>query len=243
MQRYQVRQHSKEWNDKGPDLLHTRRSAIERTVDLLGDAGPWHWRKRGTGGAWMPWRKLGDRQAVGVWLEEALPGFNDGQMGQLARPSGANLMVQTVAIRAAQVAVPDLANATGRAEITHGLVRHAFGDIRFAGCSVCKRYGGSTDPRVGFSDHAWGDAVDESENKPAGVHNDDVTDWCLRMAIERLLPVEQVIGSRNGHEVEASAPDFHVGPYDDTPTAGTHLWHVHLSCRRHEGIPPCWRNR
>ena len=234
MQRFQVKAKQKAWDEKGPDLLRTKPDAIVAAVGALKVKGPWYWRKLQPSGEWFAWREIGDRAEVTEWLHTSLEGLSDGQMSQLGLGSQKGLEPD-VALRGRYIPIPDLDNATPRAELTHGLVRARFPDIKFAGCFVCKRYNDSNDPSVGFSDHAWGDAVDETENQPAGVDNDAVTDWCLRMAQAGLMPVEQVLGSARGKVYSWVAPDFH-------PVATnipSHTWHVHLSCIRHTGTPPC----
>jgi hypothetical protein len=212
---------------------------MDASVESLPDQGPWFWRKQRPSAVFFPWREVGVRKVVAPFLDETLPTLSGGQLGQLGHGDGK----ATIELRAEAVPVPDLVNSTGRAETTHALVRHQFPDVRFSGCFCCKQFNHDCNapavPNVGWSDHSWGDAVDETENQPAGVFNDDVFDWAHRMAKAGLLPVEQVIGSRNGREVTASAPDWRVGLFDSTPTQGSHLFHVHLSCRKHEGKPPC----
>jgi len=240
MDRYRVRVKRKSWSDNGPDLLRTVASAVEAAVDALPDRGPWSWRKQRPSGEFFPWREVGAPKAVSPFLDEILPTLSGGQLGQL----GDGVGIATAEIRGEAVHVQGLMNATGSAEKVHALVSHQFPDARFSGCYCCKQFNHGCDdpvvPDVGWSDHSWGDAVDESENKPAGVFNDDVFDWALRMAQAGLLPVEQVIGSRKRREVTASAPDWKVGPFDSTPLEGSHLVHVHFSCRQHGGTkPPC----
>jgi hypothetical protein len=239
MQRYQVRTKEKTWDVPGPDLLRTRPNAIIQAVDLLKIKGPWYWRKLRPDGEWFEWRLIGDREEVAVWLKDSLQGLDDGQLSQLGRKvklgKGNGDIEPEVVLRGRNVPIPDLVSATPRAEMTHGLVRARFPDIRFAGCFVCKRYNDSQDPSVGFSDHAWGDAVDETENQAAGIRNDDVTDWCVRMAREDLIPIEQIIGSVNGVVTTFEAPGF--GAVRGGPSS--HTWHVHISCVQHTGTPPC----
>lgn len=233
LNRYQVKTKAKVWNDPGPDLLRTKDSAIAQAVELLEVGGPWDWRKQRADGTWFDWKTIGDRRDVKAFLDEVLPTQSQLQVGQLGRATATGTEPKVI-IRARHIDVPDLTGGTARAETTHALVRTRFPDIKFAGCYVCKRIEGTSL----WSDHAWGDAVDETENAPAGVHNDDVTDWCVRMAKAGLMPIAQVLGSANGKVVNAEASTGWVvrpGGADDS-----HLWHVHMSCRIHAGeTPPC----
>lgn len=234
MQRWQVSVKQKSWTDPGPDLLRTRPNAIAQVLSLLSGRGHWWWRKQRTSGDWYDWRRIGDRKAVAAWLQDSLLTLNDGQFGQLglgtARESPASVRV---VIRGCGIPIPDLTGATGKAELAHGLTRYRFPDVLFGGSFVCKRISGSSS----WSDHAWGDAVDWTENPSAGVRNDDIFDWELRMASEGLTPLELLIGSRDGTVVSAEAPSWNVV----TGGASSHEWHTHGSCVRHTGVPPCAR--
>ncbi len=239
LRRYQVRMPQKPWDVPGPDLLRTRASAVVQVTELLPRAGRLAVRKRRGPGAWSDWRV-----AVRAELLEELPSLlvslDGGQLLQLAAPSGSPI---DVAVRAEEVKVVDLPGATARAEVCSALVHHRFPSVRHAGAFACKQYGSVPGAPViggrGWSMHAWGDATDETENPAAGVANDDVTDWSVRMAREDLMPAVQVIGSLAGAEVVAAPPGWRLGPYDDTPAVGTHLWHVHITCAWHTGVPPC----
>lgn len=243
MLRYQVKTpHHDGWNAPGPDLLRPRWSVLDRTREILPNPGPWEARKLLRTGIWTNWREIGNRTDVGDYLQVALPTLHDNQLLQVGRPVGPGPYSKPVTIRAQVIGVPDLQNATPAAETAHALVRTRFPDVLFAGCYVCKRFNGSSDPGVGWSDHAWGDAIDEAQNLPAGVHNDDVFSWSVRMSRERLWVMEQAIGSRNDRTVTAEAPDWLVVDYDGDPDrdpGNSHLWHTHLSCHRHTGRPPC----
>lgn len=235
MDRYQVKVPAKKWGDAGPDLLRTKESTKAQVHDLLDQAGRWNWRKQTQHGEWFEWRVLGNRQDVLDWLDSALHSLGNGQLAQIGLSDTKGDPDPRVVIRGCNVVIPDLSGATSRAEMTHGLVRYRFPDIKFAGCFVCKQISGSSS----YSDHAWGDAVDETENPGAGVHNDDVTDWCIRMGAADLMPIVQVLGSVNGKVVNAEARngwDIRPGGADDT-----HKWHVHMSNILHDGTPPCAR--
>lgn len=235
MKRYQVRANEKQWGDKGPDLLRKADDAVSRTVALLPTgAGPWFGRKsRSTGGYW-PWQHIGARAAVALWLEEKLPTLSNRQTVQIGHEGHPRAV-----IRAREFEVPDLSQATGRAEVTNALVREAFGNaVEFAGCFACKDVENNSPPRPGIkpSDHAWGDAVDETP-KPAQLSNDDLTDWCIRMANTGNLPVEQILGSSSGRVVNSQV--MQQWQVREGGADSSHLWHIHMSCRIHTGVPPC----
>ena len=173
------------------------------------------------------WTFVKNRRGLRRWLRQTLDVLCDDATAQIANEAK-NVRVL---IRSQRFDVLGLTSATADAEVAWSLVRQRFPRVRFGGCFVCKRISGS----YSWSDHAWGDAVDATENTTAGVRNDDVFDWVLRMAKERLLPAELIIGSRNGRVVSAEAPYWNVVAGGDK----SHLWHVHISCTRHSGTPPC----
>lgn len=233
MKRYQVKVKNKSWDDPGPDLLRTQANAIQAARQIFPKSSHLWWRKQKASGEFFPWRHIGGQKAMTDWLKEALPSLNDGQIGQICggtkkRASG---RARTV-VRGANIPIIDLDNATGLAEQAYSLAKYRFGDVRFGGAFVCKRISGTSS----WSDHAWGDAVDLTEALDGSPSNDQIFNWVVRMAKENLLAAEMIIGSVNGSVAVSRAPSFDIsmGGADNS-----HLWHTHISCRLHSGIPPC----
>lgn len=231
MDRYMVKPKAKDWTDKGPDLLRTQANAVGQIKTMLG-SGTWYWRKQSTAGSWYGWRKVGPAADMVRWCADALPTLGDGQLAQIGRGSKTTDPADAkIVVRGCGVAVPDLYNATGGAEVAHGLVRYRFPNVLFGGCFVCKRISGSSS----WSDHAWGDAVDWTENPHAGLMAEEIFDWLLRMAREDLVVMAQLIGPIRGVVYTAEGPQW--GPVRGGDSS--HTWHVHGSIRQHSGFPPC----
>lgn len=230
MRRYRVRSANKKWSDRGPDLLRTRSNAVEQVQATLSGTAPFSVRKRRNLGRWWKPQRVGSKQNVAKYLNENLTTLSAGQVLQVLDSEG---RVRTL-VRAEAVEVKNFANATGKAEVVWALFSYQFRGARFGGIYACKRKNG--DPNANWSVHAWGDAVDISENRLRRVYNDDLFDWGRRMAMENLLPVELGIGSRNGVVVstrEAERWTLDVGGTD------SHKWHNHWECRERTGTPPC----
>lgn len=210
----------------GPDLLRDSRNAIKASTALLAPIGRFYVRRQGAEGIFTEWKVIYTRFRLKRWLDNSLRTLADQRHVQIA---GAQENTQ-VDIRARRFEVTPLTNATSDAEVCWALNHERFPAAQFGGCYVCKQVLGTNV----YSDHAWGDAVDITENVPE-VLNDTITDWNLRMAMEGQLPAEQIIGSKAGEVVSYEAPYWSLS-YGG---AESHLWHTHVSCNQHTGVPPC----
>lgn len=228
--RVRVRSPHKDWSEPGPDLLRTRRNAIAHLKEM-------GWARytsvRAHNGDWLPWKRLIFPGQLGARMMAL-------DLGEVMRV-GDNKQEAFAFVRGEPVSVSTVTNATADAELVHALVYHQFAPkVIWAGIYLCKRVNGSSSPQDPWSDHAWGDADDETPKPDAGLTNDELTDWAVRMGREGtdVFPVEQILGSHNGNEVEALSPGFFLNEFHGT---GSHLWHNHYSCHRHTGVPPCAR--
>jgi hypothetical protein len=233
MRRYQARAKQKTWVEAGPDLLRKLEGAVGAVADLLPRRADFVGRvTRGENeGEWQPLGKR--RRNVEEWLREALPTLPPGNgLVAVGVRKWATNDIRAV-VRSREVRVEALAGATTAAEVTNALLAEAPVESIFAGAFVCKQIDGSTS----YSDHAWGDAVDRTTHTPGD--NDALTSWAARMAKARELPVSQILGSQGGHVVEARRRVFGNWALNGSSASSSHLWHVHVSCREHDGIPPC----
>jgi hypothetical protein len=228
MDRFRVKAPSKKWTDKGPDLLRNKMNAIEQAMDLLDDGNFFARTKRLVG--WWNASPIGGRRDISRYLERELSSLANKRSIQVLDKKGE---VQ-VEIRLEEVKVSSLNGATRAAEVGWGLISHQFPGIRFGGCFTCKHE--NNDPNAGWSDHAWGDALDATENKLRRVFNDAVFDWSRRMAMESQMEAEMMLGSAKGKVVSSRKAE---GWDIDLGGASSHLWHVHISCHEHDGTPPC----
>jgi len=213
--RYQTRGPSKSWHQSGPDLLRTLDSALDHLNRL--ERHPRYTSRRLRDGTWGEWRPL-PKTGLGPLIHDLT---DDGTL----KIAGADKEA-TGYVLARVIPVTDYPGATPLAETTNALMRAAFPTTAFAGIFVCKITAGTSS----WSDHAWGDAVDRSGGDTAALFS-----WCVRMARAGLLGVELIIGPIRGVVHEASVPRFTMVVGGDS----SHLWHVHASCRQHDGTPPC----
>lgn len=113
------------------------------------------------------------------------------------------------------------------AEMVADLTREQYPNLNVGGYN-CREYNGV--PGSGWSDHAWGDAVDLS-----GPNNDNLTDWCVRMGRAGCMAgAQQFIGSINGVVYSFVSPEYRAnrgGP-------SSHRTHVHCSYKQHFGADP-----
>lgn len=242
MRRYQTKRGPEQsFEEAGPDLLRTREHALDHVGKWLPKLRPrvrYLGRRIAANGHAYPWREIGGRHHALEWLEDALAVIGDRAVAQLARePKGHGRGgPEVVAVcRAREITVPDLDNATPAVEIANALYATAFPSSLFAGAFVCKQISGTGD----WSDHAWGDALDRTEGPSAP--NDAMTDWAARMAAGGDLTAAQILGSSNGRVVEARWRIIGAWRLLPSSASSSHLWHNHLSCREHTGVPPCAR--
>ena len=232
MKRYRVRATSKTYADEGPDLLRPQGTASQAFAAAMGTPTTgWYTRRKPSGkdAVWSPWRGPMNKRAA---LDEAekFTAANPKAKFQVGRAKGKDVD-QKVEMLIVNVVEFDLPNVKAGAKLVAWLAKEQFPNINIGGF-VCKEYNGV--PGSGWSDHAWGDAVDLVPPSP-GEPNDVLTDWCVRMAKSHCMgDVNQFIGSKNGKVVNFVAPSYALnngGP-------SSHLMHVHCSYRQHFGANP-----
>lgn len=206
----------------GSDLLAPPDYARRKVANRLTDKPP---RLEVKVNAW-PWRETGGKFKVMQRLDEWM---NSGRgTFRVALRNGKERQVLIV-LNMETVPRLSLANASPATIELHSLVQARFPGIRFAGAYVWKE----TSPGS-WSDHAWGTAVDETENRPEGITNDEVTDWAARMARAGFMRFDYALGSRGGDVVQVDS-DGDIFP---SGASTSHLWHVHFSVTDHDGRKP-----
>lgn len=216
LHRYRVRAGAKTWNDPGPDLLRPLDNATAQLRTLLRKSNGQELEIRVDKGEW---RKTNRRKVLAVMklgnFETLTVAVHDIVIAQVKHEAIVKLAVDRCSVGVA---------------VLWSLVKHQFPGIIFAGGYVYKE----TFPGF-WSDHAWGDAFDGTQNLAKHVLNDDVFDWLVRMGKGGCAKFDYAIGSRHDHVVDASAPDYEVGPSGADPS---HLWHCHISVVDHDGAKP-----
>jgi hypothetical protein len=232
--RYRVRTAAKDYNDPGPDLLRPRDNAIHQVGINMGSKKDGWWTRSNPPGDkldWSPWRgpftKAEVLRRVQGWKGGDGSKFAIGRKTKNKNdPPEMNHEVLVVRLRSGK-----LPGVKPGAELINSLVQTQFGgNVTMAGGFSCKEYNGV--PGSGWSDHAWGDAVDETPDSP--VSNNELTDWSIRMGKERCMAVEQILGSKDGRVGAAYSPNYAWtwgGP-------SSHTWHVHYSFHQHYGRDP-----
>lgn len=227
MKRYRVRAAQNTYTDKGPDLLRPPQNAVQQFARSMGSAKTgWYTRINPPGEkeGWTEWKGPVPRAEV---LQRA--------NAALSRPGGAKFQAGRVVdgkpkaraeFLVVNVAHIDMPGVKAGAEMVADLFREQFsGNV---GGFSCREYNGI--PGSGWSDHAWGDAVDLS-----GPGNDKLTDWCVRMARAGCMgAVAQFIGSRDGRVYSFVSPSY----APDLGGPSSHLTHVHCSFVQHFGRDP-----
>jgi hypothetical protein len=230
LKRYQVKAESKDWGDKGPDLLRMKDNARRQLKNNLGDKTQgWHVRTEAPDGTWRDWDGPMSKADALERFDGWSPG-DDGQRIQYGRKQNEKIE-PAHSVRFEKVKDLELAGCTEATEKAHSLVQHAFPAAIFAGGYVCKTY--NNDPNADWSDHAWGTAVDETENPPAA-KNEAVGDWCARMCSSGNMEADYILSSRGGVAGGYYAPDWDWDP----GAADSHEWHTHLSIVDHDGKDP-----
>jgi len=229
MRRFRVRATTKDYGDLGPDLLRTKDNATRQVGSMLGQAHDGFFIRRNPPGDredWSSWSGPKRRAEVLAAVQSFTKGAPDSAKLQVGRKSGgdvqANEEVWAIGVRDLK-----LANVNSGAEAVASLANAHFPGLSIAGFA-CREY--NDIPGSGWSDHAWGDAVDLW-----GPSNDKLTDWCARMGRENLmLGCDQFIGSKDGRVYALYEPSYAYilgGP-------SSHLTHVHASFRQHFGRDP-----
>jgi hypothetical protein len=232
--RYRTRSASKDYNDAGPDLLRPRDNAIHQAGANMGSTRDGWWTRSNPPGEradWSPWRgpftKAEVLKRMDGWKGSDGAKFQVGRKGK-DKSKPPEMKVELLVVRLRDIPIPGV---KAGARLINNLVQTQFGgNVTMAGGFVCKEYNGV--PGSGWSDHAWGDAVDETPDSP--VSNNELTDWSIRMAKERCMAVEQILGSKGGKVGASYSPNFGW-------TAGgpsSHTWHVHYSFDQHYGRDP-----
>jgi hypothetical protein len=231
--RFRVRAMHKQYGDPGPDLLRPKDLAVKQFGQVMGTARDgWHVRTRGSGNdaEWRNWQgPLGRAEVlrrIETWQRKAGPNAKL-QAGRKAKGKvEAKAETQAEVIRHV-----NLSGVNSGAELVADVIRHQFkADV---GGFSCREYNGV--PGSGWSDHAWGDAVDLDLNGGSPGPNDKLTDYCVRSAKEGCLGnAAQFIGSKGGKVGSFYAPQYAWnagGPV-------SHLTHVHCSYTQHYGRDP-----
>lgn len=237
IERFRVRAGHRTFNDRGPDLLRPKDNARRALLGMLEPGLKVEFATRfekrdGSFTDWDPVRNAQtDRRMVLSRFDTWAKGAGRDDIFQVgAKQNGGYDPIAVVRFES----VPLLAEGDlhrGAKEL-HALVQYQFPPAIFAGGFVCKQ----SAPGV-WSDHAFHDAVDETQNTGAGVTNDEVTDWLARMGRARCVDYDYALGSRDGKVVIVSAPDYEL---ELSGASSSHLWHVHISDIDHNGArPPC----
>ena len=225
---------SKKYGDAGPDLLRPRDNAKGQLADVMGSAVEgFHYRVNPPTDKtpWSGWRGPFKRGEVLRRIDEWQGKAGNGAKAQIGRKSGGKIEpkaeVLTVDVR--EVA---LGGVHAGAEMVADLFREQFPGSAIGGFS-CREYNGV--PGSGWSDHAWGDAVDLTKGGGSPGPNDVATDWCVRMAKAGCFgTAAQIIGSSKGAVYCYYKPAYAAnkgGPI-------SHLTHVHVSYVQHYGANP-----
>jgi hypothetical protein len=237
MRRYQVAAEGKDWDDRGPDLLRRRENAVEATLELCRSRREtWVGRVIRTKAAGVEWQEIGKRRRLEAWLSDALAVAPAGARVQVGFRRWDDVVIRAV-VRTREVEVAELVGANPGVELVNALLEAAFPTSIFAGGFVCKRIDGS----LSWSDHAWGDAGDRTQNEPKAP-NDAITDWLARMAATGNAPLSAgyLLGSKDGKVVRAERRLVGSWTLKPSSASSSHLWHVHYSTRDHGGArPPC----
>lgn len=221
--RFRIKAASKKFTDPGPDLLRHRANARKHlSSSMAGELQGWYTKREGG-----EWSERSTKHDALVKFDA----FKGGPDLVLGRKGGdGKISPKFVASHESVTLIPT--DRCGRGTIlVRSLIEHQFPHIIFAGGYVYKLIEGTTD----WSDHAWGDAIDETENPGAGVHNDEVFDWITRMGKAGCMDFDYALGSSKGKIVTSGAPDYSVSP---SSAASSHEWHVHISIIDHHGQKP-----
>jgi hypothetical protein len=225
---------AKKYGDPGPDLLRPRDNAKGQLADVMGSAATGHFYRVNPPGDredWTEWRgpfKRGDLlRRVDEWQGKA-GGSAKLQVGR--RASGK--VDPKAEVLVVEVRETPRSGVNAGAEMVADLFLAQFPGSPIGGFS-CREYNGI--PGSGWSDHAWGDAVDLTNGGGSPGPNDVGTDWCVRMAKAGCMgTAAQFIGSKGGSVYAYYAPAYNAskgGPV-------SHLTHVHCSYRQHYGANP-----
>lgn len=235
LKRFRVRAPSKDYGDAGPDLLRTGENAERQMADLMGRAKTGFFIQRNPPGEkqdWSDWSKEPlKRGAVLREIDEWQAKAGDGAKLRVGRRKDGKVQTRVEAL-VVSVKEVNLSGVHDGAQRVADLARAQFPGLVVGGFN-CREYNGI--PGSGWSDHAWGDAVDLSPGGGSPGKNDVLTDWCVRMGREGLMSgCAQFIGSRGGKVGAFYEPSYVWRAGGPT----SHLTHVHASHKQHYGANP-----
>ena len=221
--RFRVRPASKVFTDPGPDLLRDRGNATNQVAQIMG--------KRLAGWTLITANAQGEQSKPGPRVSKAKA---LDLVDRWCRDPTTMLLLHhwgkaAIALRYERVQLIPTANCTPGTVLVRSLIEHQFPRAIFSGGYVYKEsYSGY------WSDHAWGTAVDMTENPPEPT-NDETFDWLVRMAQAGCVEYDYALGSQNGHVMKSEKPGYE--PMSSDADSG-HLWHVHTSVVDHGGSRP-----
>lgn len=222
--RFQIRKASQTWDDNGADLIRYRSNARKQLSAILGPPDQVH--------------RPAYAAELNIWIDcsskaqvmDAFDAWKGGEVFKVAllRDGHYNLIA---VVRKLVVPFLPLEHCSPGTSLVHSLIQERFPGVILSGAYFWKQIAGSDD----WSDHAWGTAVDESQNLNKGITNDEVTDWVARMARSGNMEFDYALGSKNDRVVNCFAPEFNLEP---SSASSSHLWHVHISVIDHDGRKP-----
>lgn len=233
LKRFRCRVMSKDYGDPGPDLLRPRDNAQRQAADNMGTAATGYFIRTNPPGKredWTDWRGPFKRGETLRRLDEWQGKAGDGAKFQVGRKKDGKPQAKNEVL-VVNVREVNLANVHAGPQLVADLARAQFRGLVVGGFS-CREYNGV--PGSGWSDHAWGDAVDLSPGGGSPGPNDKLTDWCVRMGKAGCFNPAQFIGSNGGKVIAYYSPSYAAkagGP-------PSHLTHVHCSYRQHYGANP-----
>lgn len=229
MKRYRSRKRETTYEQRGNDLLRPAGQIVQVFARNMGaGATGWYTRKNppGENTDWSNWNGPIPRREC-LARADGFSGTAAGGRFQCARVREGKMYFKAE-ILIVNVPEVNLPGTHEGAEMVADLARVQFDNLNVGGYN-CREYNGI--PGSGWSDHAWGDAVDLVPRS----NNDKLTDWCVRMARANCMAgAQQFIGSRDGRVYSYVAPNYTAnlgGP-------SSHLTHVHCSYKQHYGADP-----
>lgn len=222
--RFRVRGMNHQYNEPGPDLLREQGNARARVRALIA--------QRHDGWTAVAVKADGTRlpQTEPMSKAEALDVFDHWAHEPTATLVLSHRGEPAIGARYERVEKIETPNCSPDTVLNRSLIAHQFPHARYAGGYVYRTVKDSES----WSDHAWGTAIDDSENPPDPT-NDELTDWCARMGRAGCMHFDYLLGSEHGKVVQVSAPDYAAEP---STAASSHLWHVHMSVVDHDGRKP-----
>lgn len=226
--RFRVRAGHKTYNEPGPDLLRSRGNAEKTLRGVLGVATDLHKPQVSVGAGFVDVPgKAAVLDAFHNWRPAATGKTDDDDFRVSEMRAGKRVIV--AAVRLEVVPIIELAHCSPQTLLEHSLIEYQFPKAIHSGGFLFRQIDGST----AWSDHAWGEATDDSASD--GAPNDKTLDWVSRMGKAREMHFDYALGSRDGKVVQVTAPSYDIEP---SGAASSHLWHVHISYVDHDGRKP-----